>query len=220
MYDWDFRPFVAYASAFATGAWTAFLLGTISSVIGSLLGIGWGIVLRTPLGGVAILLNDFVRAIPILVLMIFFYVFPYVALFGIDPPSAFYAALLALSLSQAAFTADLVRSAVDNVSPISVDGARSLGLREFAVWRFVIIPDITRQLLPPLMAFFIANIKSSSLASAIGVHEVVFVARLATGTTARNLEAWVIVALIYVALVLPLGWISRHLENSSWLKRR
>jgi ABC-type amino acid transport system permease subunit len=46
------------------------------------------------------------------------------------------------------------------------------------------------------------------------------VARVATGTTARNLEAWLIVACIYIVMVLPLGWFSRGLEHSNWLKRR
>ena len=220
MYDWDFRPFAPYTRAFIAGAWTAILLATISTIIGSVVGTAWGIILRGRAGRWALVVNDSVRAIPILVLMFGFYLFPYKAFLGIDPPSAFAAALLGLAVSQAVFTADLVRAAIDNVSQQSIDGARSLGLRELAVWRFVIIPDVFRQLLPPLMAFFIANVKSSSLASAIGVYEVVFVARTATGMTARNLEAWAIVAAIYVVLVVPLGWLSRALENSRWLKRR
>jgi ABC-type amino acid transport system permease subunit len=113
-----------------------------------------------------------------------------------------------------------VRAAIGNVSRQSIDGARALGFRESAVWRFVVFPDIARQLLPPLMAFFIANVKSTSLASAIGVYEVLFVARIATGTTGRNLEAWLIVAAIYIVLIVPLGWLSRTIEHSRWMRRR
>lgn len=118
------------------------------------------------------------------------------------------------------FTADLVRGAVDGVSRQAIVGARAVGLREPDVWRYIILPDMVRQILPGLRAFFIANVKSSSLASAIGVRELVFTARIATGTTARNLEAWTIVAAIYVILVVPLGWLGRGLEKSKWLKRR
>jgi len=220
MYDWDFGLFANYTHAFFLGACTALLLGTLSSVMGTICGFFWGGILRNSVGNWFVVVNDFIRAIPILVLMVFFYIFPYRQLLGIEPLSPFLAALTALSLSQAAFVADLVRNAIDRVSTQSIDGARSLGLDEVSVWRIVILPDILRQILPSLMAFLIANIKSSSLAAAIGVHEVVFVARIATGTTARNLEAWVIVALIYVVLVLPLGYLSRILENSNWLKRR
>ena len=220
-YDWNFSVFVPYADAFVRGAWIALALALVSSVLGSLLGIPLGMILRVRgLSWVFLPLNDAIRAIPILVLMLFFYAFPYKDVLGIVPVSEFTAAVLAMTLSQMVFTADLVRGAVDGVSRQAILGARAIGLREPAVWRHIILPDVIRQILPALLAFFIANIKSSSLASAIGVRELVFTARIATGTTARNLEAWIIVAGIYIVLVLPLAWFGRWIEKSKWLKRR
>jgi len=220
-YDWNFSVFAPYAVAFLRGAWVALALALVSSVLGSFLGIPLGVLLSLRQTSWALLsLNDALRAIPILVLMLFFYAFPYKAVFGITPLSGFTAAVLAMTLSQMVFTADLVRGAAAGVSKQTVLGARAIGLREPAIWQHIILPDVIRQIIPPVFAFFIANIKSSSLASAIGVHELVFNARVATGSTARNLEAWIIVAAIYIVLVVPMGWVGRGIEKIPWLKRR
>ncbi len=220
-YDWDFRLFAPYLHAFLRGLWVTIELSVISSVVGTVLGFVLAPALRMRyLGPVLSVLNDAVRAVPVLVLMLFFYYFPYVQVLGIEPPSAFAAAAAALTLAQINFTAEIVRGAIDGVSQKTILGARSLGLKEVTIWRYVMIPDVIRQVLPTLVAFYIGNIKLSSLASVIGGEDVVFVARLAVSQTFRSLEAWVIVAAIYIGLVLPLTIFARRLERSEWLLRR
>jgi polar amino acid transport system permease protein len=220
-YDWDFRLFVPYLHAFLRGIWVTIQLAVISSVAGTVLGFALAPILRTRfVGPVLSVLNDAARAVPILVLMLFFYYFPYVQVLGVEPPSAFVSAAAALTLAQINFTAEVVRGAIDGVSQKSILGARSLGLKEITIWRYVVIPDVIRQVLPTLVAFYIGNVKLSSLASVIGAEDVVFVARLAVSQTFRSLEAWVIVAAIYIALVLPLTVAARRLERSEWLLRR
>ena len=155
-----------------------------------------------------------------LLLMVLCYYFPYRAVFGVEPLSAFAAAVLALTIAQAVFTADLVRAAVDGVSQQVILGARALGLHHTTVWRYIILPDIIRQISPALLAFYIGNLKLSSLASAIGCEELLFTARTAGDRTARNLEGLIIVTGIYILFVLPLAWGARRLEQPRWLKRR
>jgi len=220
-YDWDFTVFQEYWAALLRGLWVTIHLSFLSSVIGTIIGFALGIFYRLkPLDRLLLPVNDVLRAIPMLVLMFFFYYFPYLQILGRRPPSAYFSALAALTLAQAVFTADLVRAAVDGVPTKTILGARSLGLREPTIWRYIILPDVTRQILPSLVAFFIGNIKLSSLASVIGVEDVVFVAKVAVGQRFRSLEAWVIVALVYVALVIPLSYLARKLEGSEWLRRR
>ncbi len=71
-----------------------------------------------------------------------------------------------------------------------------------------------------MLAFYIGNLKLSSLAAVIGCAEVVFVARVAVSQTYRSIEAWLLIGAIYIVLVLPLAWAARALEKSAWLKRR
>jgi His/Glu/Gln/Arg/opine family amino acid ABC transporter permease subunit len=220
-YDWDFSVFLPYIPALARGALVTIELSVISSIIGTLLGVALGIVYRLkPIDRVLLPINDILRAVPLLVLIFFVYYFPYTELLGVPAPSAFVCATVALTIAQAVYTADIVRAAVDGVSQGSILGARSVGLRENEIWRYIILPDIFRQIAPSLVAFYIGNIRMSSLASVIGCEDVVFVARTAISQRFRSLEAWTIVAVIYVILVLPLTIAARKLESSEWLKRR
>ena len=68
--------------------------------------------------------------------------------------------------------------------------------------------------------FFIGIIRLSSLASVIGASEIVFVARTSITQNFRSLEAWIIVALIYIIMVLPITYFARKFENSKWIKRK
>ncbi len=220
-YDWDFSVLTPYLPALGRGALVTIELTVISCVVGSILGILLGILYRLrPLDRILLPLNDIVRAVPLLVLLFFIYYFPYSEILGISPPSAFVCAVVALSVAQAVYTADIVRAAVDGVSNGSIMGARSLGLREKEIWWHITLPDIFRQILPSLIGFSIGTLRLSSLASVIGCEDVVFVARSAISQRFRSLEAWIIVALIYVALVMPLAWLARKIEGSKWLKRR
>ncbi len=220
-YDWDFSAFLPYRDAFLRGIWVTIKLSVISSILGTLLGFLLGAIFRVRILAYLLLpLNDVGRAIPMLVLMFFFYYFPYPQVLGLPAPSAFACAAAALTFAQMVFTADIFRAAVDGVPQGVILGARSLGLRETTIWRYIVIPDIIRQILPTLVAFYIGSIKLSSLAAVIGAEDVVFVARVAVGQTFRSLEAWVLVALVYVALVLPLSYLARRLEKSEWLLRR
>jgi polar amino acid transport system permease protein len=220
-YDWDFSAFWPYAWAFVRGLLVTVELSVLASVAGTVLGILLGPALRVR--GISwwlVSLNDILRAVPLLVLIFLFYYFPYRPMLGIDPPSPFVASFLALTLAQTVFTADLVRAAIDGVSQQAILGARALGLRESTIWWHIVLPDVMRQIAPAMVAFYIGNVKLSSLASVIGCQEIVFTARVAMGQTYRSLEAWLIVAAIYIILVLPSAWAARRLERSEWLKRR
>ena len=220
-YDWNFGIFAPYKWALLGGLWVTIQLTIYSSVLGTLIGVPLGALLRfRPLKIVSLPFNDIFRAIPLLVLIYLFYYFPYKDILGIPPLSEFTCALLALTLSQAVFTADIVRGAVDGVSEKAIMAAKSLGFKNYQVWKYVIIPDILRQILPTLIAFYIGNLKLSSLASVIATPDILYVAKTAGGQSFRSLEAWILVALIYVILVVPLSYLARKLEQSKWLKRR
>lgn len=221
-YNWDFSALRGYEVAFLIGAGLTLLLGVASSAIGTVLGIPIAAALRmhpvvsVPLG----LLMDALRAIPNLVLILAVYYLPYDALLGIKGPSPFWASLTGLIIAQMAYSADLIRAAIEAVPEAQLLAVRGLGFREWQVARWVIAPSVIRQALPGHMALWIGNVKLSSLASTVGVQEVVFVARVAMSQTFRSLEAWLVVAGIYVVLVTPLTFLQRRIERSAWIQRQ
>lgn len=220
-YDWDFRFLLPYAGAFARGIGVTMEISIASFVFGTAVGILIGVFLRlAPFRNFFLLINDAVRAVPMLVVIFFVYYFPFQEVFGLEPLNAIWSSIIAMSVSQAAYTADVVRAAVDGVSSRIFMGGRALGLSEITIWSHLALPDIFRQILPTEVAFFIGIVRLSSLASVIGAEDVVFVTRLSVSQNFRSLEAWIVVAMIYVVLIVPLTVLSRRLEKLSWLKRR
>lgn len=220
-YDWDFSFLLSYKDAFIDGIFITIYISFSAFFIGTVLGILIGIGLKyVPFKGFFLLTNDAIRAIPMLVMIFFVYYFPFNNIIGIKPPNALYSSIIAMSITQAAYTADIVHSALLNVSKKTIMGAKALGYKEKTILRYIMIPDIIRQILPAEIAFFIGIIRLSSLASVIGASEIVFVARTSISQNFRSLEAWIIVAIIYIILVLPITYFTRQFENSKWLKRK
>lgn len=221
-YEWDFSGLVPYLPAFWRGLLVTIELALLSSLLGTIAGIPIAIGLRlsrllsTPLW----VLIDVVRAIPNLVLIFFFYYFPYQDVLGIRAPSGFSSVLIALSIAQAAYSADLIRSAINQVPRSQIAGVLGIGFKPRQVTTHVIVPSVVKQALPGHIALWIGNIKLTSLASVIGVTDVVYVAKLSMAQTFRSLEAWSFVALVYVVIVLPCTFLLRRVERSNWILRQ
>lgn len=220
-YDWNFSVLLPFAGAFLRGTGITILLSLLSFFAGTILGTVLGAALRSATGsGWYFLINDCVRAVPPLVLLFMVYYFPTTALLGLPSLSPFWASVIAFTIAQAAYSADLTRSAINQVPRNVIDGGLAIGLRTRDLWRFVLVPDILRQMLPAQIAFFIGIVRLSNLAAVIGCPDVVFVGRIVSSQAYRSLEPWVLIAVIYIVLVVPLTVLLRELERSPWLRRR
>jgi polar amino acid transport system substrate-binding protein len=128
---------------------------------------------------------------------------------------AFVAALLGLGLNYAAYESEIYRGAMEAVARGQLEAARTLGLTELQVFRFVRGPQAFRIALPPMTNDFVALLKDSSLVSVITVVELT----KQTQIFAANLGSWVIpgalCAALYLVMSLPLARLARRLE-SQW----
>ncbi len=216
-YDWNFGRLAPYWPAFLRGALVTVYLTSIVVVAGTLLGVVTGLLLRDKVLRLIISpMVDVLRALPPLVLLLFMYYFMTRQTIGVAVP-AFWVSVVAMSLNLCAFTAELVRSAVDNVPGAYLDAGRALGMSHSQLTRHIVLPHVVRETLPSMTVLYIGMLKMSSLASVIAVRETVYAAQTVMATLARSLEAWVVVACIYVILVLPASHAARWLE---WRLRR
>jgi His/Glu/Gln/Arg/opine family amino acid ABC transporter permease subunit len=120
-----------------------------------------------PLRRTAVLLIEAVRMMP--ELMIIFWVYFGLPLITGSLVTAWDAALWALALIAAAHLAEVVRAGLYSVPSGQREGAMALGLGRFATFRLVILPQALRNMLPALIAQFVALFKTTSLVYAIGV---------------------------------------------------
>jgi len=126
---------------------------------------------------------------------------------------AFVAALLGLGLNYAAYESEIYRGAMEAVPRGQLEAARTLGLTEVQVFRFIRAPQAFRIALPPMTNDFVALLKDSSLVSVITVVELT----KQTQIFAANVGSWVIpgalCAALYLLLSLPLARLARRLEE-------
>jgi polar amino acid transport system substrate-binding protein len=125
---------------------------------------------------------------------------------------AFVAAMVGLGLNYAAYESEIYRGAMEAVPRGQLESARTLGLTEFQVFRFVRGPQAFRLALAPMTNDFVALLKDSSLVSVITVVELT----KQTQIFAANIGSWVIpgmlCAALYLMMSLPLARAARRLE--------
>ena len=123
-------------------------------------------------------------------------------------------AVIALTVYHAAFFCEAVRSGINAVGVGQAEAARSIGLTFGQSLRLVVLPQAFRTVIPPLINVVIALIKNSSIAAAFGVVELT-----ATGTRLANANGDAVLAVLagvavcYLILTLPSGWLAGRVER-------
>jgi glutamate transport system permease protein len=154
---------------------------------------------------------ELVRNTP-LTLVFFFVVFVLPQLDILLPFFVF--AVIALTVYHAAFFCEAVRSGINAVGAGQAEAARSIGLTFGQTLQLVVLPQALRTVVPPLINVVIALIKNSSIAAAFAVAELTAVGtRLANTNGDAVIQILVGVAVCYLALTLPSGWLAGRLER-------
>lgn len=150
------------------------------------------------------------RGTPLLMQLFFIYFgLPYL---GLNVDRAF-AAIAALTLYSGAYIAEIIRAGIESVAKGQRDAAQSLGLSFAQLMRHVVIPQAGPVTLPPLVGFYISVVKDTSLAYVIGYSELLRNAQSVIDRTARPMEVYLVVGLLYFAICFPLSRMVGRLEK-------
>jgi His/Glu/Gln/Arg/opine family amino acid ABC transporter permease subunit len=157
---------------------------------------------------------EFFRNTPLLVQLFFLFFGP--IRFSSDTfESIFRAAAVGMALYHGAYVAEVIRGGLLGIDKGQTEAARSLGLSYLQTLRYVQLPQTFRATVPPLGNIGIALIKNTSLASTIGVAELLQGAEVVESRTFRAEEAFGAAVLIYLALTIPaslgVNWLERRL---------
>jgi polar amino acid transport system permease protein len=157
----------------------------------------------------AIFYIDIFRALPILVILILiYYALP---LAGIRFTS-FTSATIALSMVLAAFTAEVCRAGIENISKGQFEAASALGLSFWITMRKVILPQALKVVIPPLTSNCVSIYKDTSLASVVAMPDLLKQATDAQALMA-NPTPLIGAAIIYLAFLWPLVRLVSYLEE-------
>jgi His/Glu/Gln/Arg/opine family amino acid ABC transporter permease subunit len=123
------------------------------------------------------------------------------------------ATVVALGLNAAAYMAEIYRAGIESVHGGQREAAVSLGMTPGQAMRFIVLPQAWRVVLPPGANLGIAVLKDTSLASAIATPELMSRAYDLVGQTWRPMHIYLLVAVMYMAMCLPLAQVVRRLER-------
>lgn len=140
-----------------------------------------------------------------------------VTLGGIElegPSFEFIAALWGLSLYTAAFIAEECRAGIDSVRTAQRQAGTALGLSASQVWRYVVLPQALRNVMPPLMGQYMNAVKNSSLAMAIGLAELSYASRQVETETLKTFQAFAIATVLYIVVVAMIEVAAQLIQRS------
>jgi len=112
--------------------------------------------------------------------------------------------------------AEIFRGAVQSIPSAQWEAAQSLAFRRSEIFRLIVLPQCLRRMLPPWMNLYASITMSTSLASLVGVHDVVDTAQIASNTVARtDFTVLVYFALLglFFAYCYPIARATRALER-------
>ncbi|WP_113705045.1 amino acid ABC transporter permease [Nonomuraea lactucae] len=171
-----------------------------------------------PIRALATLYTDVFRGVPtILIIYLIGFGLPALRLQGI-PTDLATLGIIALTLSYGAYVAEVFRSGIDSVHPSQVAAARSLGLSHAKTMRFVVLPQATRRVVPPLLNDFVSLQKDTALVATIGPLEALRQAQIyAAGKF--NYTPYLVAALLFILLTIPMARFTDHLAERTRRRR-
>jgi len=159
---------------------------------------------------------EFIRNIPLLLqIFLFYYGLP-----ALDIPiSAFVAGTLGLTIYTSAFIAEAIRAGILAVPHGQSEAARATGLTYLQNFQYIVLPQAFKIVIPAIGNQFINLVKNSAILSVIAGMDLMYHADLIATKTFHTFETYLLVALFYLLLTIPLSiwvnWLEHHLHQNS-----
>ena len=128
-------------------------------------------------------------------------------------PNAWIAAAITFVLNTSAFFGEIWRGCIEAIPRTQWEAARALGLRYLPTLRLVILPQAMRLMVVPTVGYMVQIVKSTSVASLIGITEITRTAVMVNTVTFEPLPVFGTVCLVYFAICYPLSLLSDHLSR-------
>jgi polar amino acid transport system substrate-binding protein len=213
------KLFVEYKHYYLIGIKTTLLISFLSLIIGAALGILLSLLKLSKVKlfkGISTIYIEIIRGTPMMVQIALVYFGSYV-ITGVNI-DGFLAALVAVSLNSAAYVAEIIRSGIQSVDKGQREASKSLGLSDGQTMRYIILPQAIKNILPALGNEFVTLIKETSVASTIGVADLMYTSQIVQSDSYQPFNPLIIVAILYFIITFSLsqliGLFERRLSHN------
>lgn len=185
---------------FLKGSVMTIELTIISVILGSIIGVIVATLKLLKNKALAAVLSFYTwlfRGTPMLLqLSFFYYALPFLGV-ELDPMGA---AIIGLSLNSGAYMAEIIRGGILSIDKGQFEACKALGFTYIQTMKRVVLPQTFRVIIPSVGNEFITMLKDTSLVSAIAMEELMRHAQLQISATARPVEAFFIVGILYLLM--------------------
>jgi polar amino acid transport system permease protein/cystine transport system permease protein len=129
------------------------------------------------------------------------------------------AAVVGFGINGGAYLTEVFRAGIEAVDRGQTEAALSIGMTKLMALRSIVLPQAIKIVLPPIANFAIGLLKDTSLASAVAAPELSFAAHRLVDETFLSTQIYLLVALFYLAMSVPLSMVARRLERRSGRER-
>lgn len=209
---------------FVRGTQVTLLISLIGTVVGTFIGLMIGVVRTIPIpdkgfkkyllkviNGLLAFYIEFFRGTPMMVQSMVIY-FGVASLYGIQL-NKLWTAMFIVSINTGAYMAEIVRGGIFSIDKGQTEAAHALGMNHFETMRYIILPQVIRNILPATGNELVINVKDTSVLNVIGVSELFFASRSIAGSTYRFFEVYLITCLIYFFLTIVITRVLRIVEK-------
>ena len=153
---------------------------------------------------------DFFRNVPLLIIVMFFFVVAPIYGFAFN---GFSAGTLGLTLYTSAFIAATVRAGIEGIPKGQMEAGRSTGLGYVATMWYIVLPQAFKVVIPPLGNQFINLVKNSSILAMVTGVDLMYQGDLIATTTFQTIETYTMIGLIYLCITLPVSYLMKYFEK-------
>jgi polar amino acid transport system permease protein len=223
---WDQAPVIGYlvtwSPALLMGMLANIQISVLAIAIGTLAGLVIGALQLSSLRIVRVVTRWYVqifRNAPMLILIYFStYVFPFELHFGVHYVAFpdWIKVTLGLALPASANVAEIFRGAILSIPAAQWEAASSLAFRRTQLFRWIILPQCLRRMLPPWMNLYASITMSTALASLVGVHDLLDTAQIASTTVNRvdfTVAIYFTTLLLFFVYCYPISRFTQYLER-------
>ena len=208
------------SAQFAGAAVTTLWLSIAALAVGMAIGLLLAVAQEAPVRAVRVMVTGylwFFRGTPVLLQLVF--AFNVLPAFGVVL-SGFTCAVLALGLNEGAYMTEIMRAGIRAVGRGQRLAARALGLEEWQIMAWIVLPQALRIVIPPIGNQFIGMLKLSAIVSVIGVQELLLVADQTASGTFRYIETLTAAGIYYLAMTTLFMGVQMLIERGLSRRRR
>lgn len=153
---------------------------------------------------------EIIRGTPLIVQIFLFF---YVIGTALRIENRYFMGILIMAIFSGAYVSEIIRAGIESIDKTQHETAKALGFTKYQTYRYIILPQLIKRIMPPMAGQFGSLIKDSSLLSIIAVNEFTKNIQEVDSLTFSPIENYTILAIGYLILTYPISHLSKYLER-------